>query len=65
MEGRGRAGQGGHGLDKEHEITRTNPDTGEEETRTITQREWRDEGRLLREQGWTRPEDEEGEDEPG
>lgn len=49
----------GKGLDKEHEITRTNPETGEMETRTITQREWKDSGRQLRASGWTRPEDEE------
>jgi hypothetical protein len=59
MEGRGRIpGQGGQGLDKEHEISRTNPETGEEETRTITQREWKDSGKQLRDEGWTRDEDE-------
>jgi hypothetical protein len=50
--------QGGKGLDKEHEIT--NPQTGEK--RTITQREWRDGGKELREQGWERPEGEEDQD---
>jgi hypothetical protein len=54
----------GRGLDKEHEISRTNPETGEIETRTITQREWKDNGKTLRAEGWTRPEDEdEGEGE--
>jgi hypothetical protein len=62
MEGRGR-GQGqrpespgqGHGLDKEHEVTRINPETGEEETQTVTQRQYRD-GKM-EEQGWQKAEE--------
>jgi hypothetical protein len=49
-------GQGGKGLDKEHTIARSNPDTGGVETRVITQREWKDQGKQLRADGWSRPE---------
>jgi len=56
---RGGGGQGGaKGLQKEHEMTRTNPETGEEETMMVTQADWKAQGRDLRAQGWTRPEDE-------
>jgi hypothetical protein len=44
----------GKGQDKEHEITNT--ETGEK--RTITQREWREQGQQLRADGWARAEDE-------
>jgi hypothetical protein len=52
--GKGRQEQGGQGLDKEHEIT--NAETGEK--RNITQREWKDQGKDLRSQGWARAGDE-------
>jgi hypothetical protein len=68
MEGRGQGRGGGRpespgqgaGLDKEHEVTRINPETGEEETQTVTQRQYRDE--KMEEQGWSKTE-EEAEDE--
>lgn len=44
---------GGRGQDKQHTIR--NPTTGEE--RQITQREWREQGKALREQGFQRPDD--------
>jgi hypothetical protein len=55
--GQGRAGQA-PGQQKVHTIK--NEATGEE--REITQQEWREQGRELRAQGFTRPEDEEQEE---
>lgn len=43
------------GQQKTHEATRTNPVTGEKETRTFTQEEWRNRDKS---EGWERPEDE-------
>jgi hypothetical protein len=42
---------------KNHTITRSNPETGEQESREITQQEWKDNGQALRADGWSRPED--------
>jgi hypothetical protein len=59
MENPGKGGQqGGRGLDKEHEITNT--ETGEK--RQITQRDWKDQGKELRSQGWARAEDDQDAD---
>lgn len=50
------------GQDKVHTATRTNPDTGEVETKDFTQAEWRARNKS---EGWTRPDDESEEsDEP-
>lgn len=46
------------GLSKTHTISRTDPNTGEVESRDITQQEWKDSGKALRGEGWSRPEDE-------
>lgn len=43
------------GQSKSHTATRTNPTTGEVETRVFTQEEWR---RRDKSEGWTRPDDE-------
>jgi hypothetical protein len=45
------------GQQKPHEATRTNPTTGEVETRTFTQEEWRNRDKT---EGWTRPDEAEG-----
>jgi hypothetical protein len=47
------------GQQKVHTATRTNPDTGQPETRDFTQAEWRERDKS---EGWTRPE---GDDEGG
>lgn len=60
---RGKAGQA-PGLAKTHTITRVNPDTGETETREVSQEEWREQGRQLRAEGWQRPDDDEADDAP-
>lgn len=49
------------GLQKTHTLSRTNPETGEVETRDVTQQEWKNEGKALRSEGWARPEDEDDE----
>jgi hypothetical protein len=49
------------GQQKQHVATRVNPTTGETETKTFTQQEWRQRDKS---EGWSRPESEdEGADE--
>lgn len=47
------------GMNKEHEVYRINPETGERETKTITQREYMDSARA---EGWLKVEDEDADD---
>lgn len=47
------------GQSKTHEATRTNPTTGEVETRTFTQAEWKARDKS---EGWTRPDDVDGDE---
>lgn len=62
MDNKGKAGQA-PGLQKSHEATRTNPETGQVETRQFTQAEWKARNRS---EGWERPDGDEAEaDEPG
>lgn len=47
------------GQQHEGTMTRINPETGVSETQTVTNERWRTEGKQLRAEGWTRPDDEE------
>jgi hypothetical protein len=55
------AEQPNKGQSKVHTAKRTNPETGQPETREFTQEEWRNRDKS---EGWTRPEGEDEAEEP-